>query len=249
VTTLVSRGRRSKYRWSVLVAATWAAGLASCATSTSSARSAVDASLGCTEAAGSAYFVRVNTVPGGATSTMEGSVNFARSELSMVTYSGAPSSAAAVEDVRQVGSDLYDKFLLPTRKDVAERGGVLGYLGLSRWYVQRARRPVAAQVLPLGAFSGARKVSLVGRASLSGVETREYEVAMPAQSSSGTKLEPFTVDVWLDHKDRVRRTLFTEVETIKGSSGKLRFSTLTTLSDFGAPVHVAAPPHPEVLRP
>ena len=59
----------------------------------------------------------------------------------MVTYSGAPSSSAAVEDVRQVGTDMYDKLLLPTRKDVAERGGVLGYLGLSRWYVQRTHRP------------------------------------------------------------------------------------------------------------
>ena len=67
-----------------------AVGLASCATPASSARSAVDASLGRTEAAGSAYFVRVNTMPGGATSTMEGSVNFARSELSMATYSGVP---------------------------------------------------------------------------------------------------------------------------------------------------------------
>ena len=150
----------------MLVAATWAAGLASCATSAGSARSAGDASLGRTEAAGSVHFVRVNIVPGGATSTMEGSVNFARSELSMVAYSGA------------------------------------------------------------------------GRASLSGVGTTEYLVAMPAQDLSGTKLEPFTVDVWLDHEGRVRRSSSNEMETIKGRIGKLRFSTVTTLSDFGAPVHV-----------
>ena len=232
-----------------MVAATCTAGLANCATSTTAARAAVDASLGRTEAAGSAHFVRVNTVPGGASSTMEGSVNFARSELSMVTYSGAASSSDAVEDVRQVGSDVYDKFLVPPRKDVAERGGVLGYLGLSRWYVRQAGQPVAAQVLPLGVFSGARKVSVVGPASLSGVDTTEYRVAMPAQNLSGTRLEPSAVEVWLDHEGRVRRSLSNEVETIKGRSGKLRFSTLTTLSDFGAPVHVEAPPHPVVLRP
>ena len=89
---------------------------------------------------------------------------------------------------------MYDKSLLQTPKDVAGRGGVLDYLGLSRWYVRQTDQPVAAQVLLLGAFSGARKVSLVGSASLSGVETSEYEVAMPAESLSGTKLEPFTVD-------------------------------------------------------
>lgn len=241
------RVRRSEYRWSVLVAATCAVGLASCATSASSAR-AVEASLGRTEAAGSAHFVRVNTGPGSAGSTMEGWVNFARSELSMVTYSGAPSSSTAVEDVRQVGSDVYDKFLLPPRENGAERGGVLGYLGLSRWHVRHTSQPVGAQVLLLGALSGARKVSFVGRANLSGVGTTEYQVAMPAEDLSGTKLEPFTVDVWLDHRGRVRRSSFTEVETIRGRSGKIRFSTLTTLSDFGAPVHVAVPPQPEALR-
>jgi hypothetical protein len=184
---------------------------------------------------------------------MVGWVNFAHSQLTMVTYRGTPSLSTEREDVRQVGHAVYHKFVVAVPKGAAlpkdaAGGGVLAYLDLSRWDVQRTDQPVAAQALPLGAFSGAGSVNVVGSATVSGVSTTEYRVAMPGRTLSGTKLEPFTVDIWLDHQGRVRRTWSSEVETSKWRSGTLRFTIMTTLSDFGAPVHVQTPPHPQPAR-
>jgi hypothetical protein len=85
-------------------------------------------------------------------------------------------------------------------------------------------------------------VTVVGRAALSGVRTTEYRVSIPGSALPGMYVEPYLIYVWLDKKGRIRNMLAREVETgIKGRAAPLSISVSTTLSDFGAPVHVQAP--------
>jgi len=223
-------------------------GLAGCGTTTSPARSAVDASLARTEAAGSARFVTINTVVGSATSTTIGWVDFTRSQLRLVRYDGLPSSVTAQYEVRQLGHTLYHRFILVPTK-LASPGGVVGYLGLSRWDVQHTDQPVTASIVPLGWFSGADRVTVIGRATVSGTGTMEYRVRVPGSTFSRAHLEPFYLYLWLDHEGRIRRASCSEVETgLNGRRGPLQLTISTTLSDFGAPGHVQAPPHAPTPR-
>jgi hypothetical protein len=159
--------------------------------------------------------------------------------LTLRLSGGAPGKEQ--EEVLQVGHTLYHKFIVPPTS-AALPGGVVGYLGLSRWEVQHTDQPVTAFVGLLGAVSGKDPVAVVGRGTVLGTSTTEYRSSIPGSRFSGMHLEPYYLDLWLDHEGRVRRAWSSEVETgIKGRKAPLRFTVSTTFSDFGAPVHVQAP--------
>ncbi|HVC66193.1 MAG TPA: hypothetical protein VND44_01195 [Acidimicrobiales bacterium] len=243
-------------------------GVSACGTPASSATSTapgvnagplarIRASVGVTEAAGTAHFVTASTVqqvarsnPGGVQrSAGTGDVRFAGPDIETVTATVRPTSPQTPSTkVLRIGNSVYDYVSTPsgdrwTRSNISARN--VNYLGA---------------VAPSSLADANGPVTVVGTSSVDGRPAVEYGVPTPGTTSSPSvsglveehiTVAPFVAHVWLDATGRIVRTsasLSTTVTPAPGGSGPAvpsssYTSTLTvTLSDFGEPVHLSRPP-------
>lgn len=240
-------------------------GVSACGTPASSATSTapgvnagplarIRASVGVTEAAGTAHFVTAGTVqqvagsnPGGVLRTAgTGDVRFAGPDIETVTAAVRPTSPQTPSTrVLRIGDSVYvsmppgDRW---TRSNISARN--VNYLGA---------------VAPSSLADANGPVTVVGTSTVDGRPAVEYGVSTPGETLSPSvsghveeqvTVAPFVAHVWLDGTGRIVRTsasLSTTVTPTPGGSGpavvsSIYRSTLTvTLSDFGEPVHLSRP--------
>jgi hypothetical protein len=102
-------------------------------------------------------------------------------------------------------------------------------------------------------------VTVVGHTSTAGTPSTEYRISMPETATSGTTepgsvgrrattmhVAPSVLSVWIGDDGRVVRTDLT-VRFTSSDSRPTTVRTVATLSDFGEPVHIEAPPNVTVL--
>jgi len=245
---------------------TMAVGVTACGASTSSTTTAVPgvhadpltrvrASVGATEAAGSAHFVTATTtqpVTGSIPATVQhtvgtGDVDFVGPDIELTTGAQLPDVPhPPVTRVLRIGDSVYVS-TAPT--------GI-------RWVRSYT---LAKNVNYLGAITAASlvdakgPVSVLGTTTIDGRPAIEFAVAMPGetstQSGSGDGIQhitvaPFVAHVWLDGRGRIVQTSATIVVTDTPPPASLgsapvpytySSTSTATLSKFGEPVHLSPP--------
>ena len=104
---------------------------------------------------------------------------------------------------------------------------------------------------------GIKKVTKKGHHTVDGTSTTQYHVLIDLDSLTSRGVldkkmaqqlrralagHTMTTDVWLDGKDRVRRQQVTVPFENPSSGANSTMRVVMTMSDYGAPVHVTAPP-------
>jgi hypothetical protein len=195
-----------------------------------SADAVVGSAVARTEAAGSARFV-LNTSADSPVTTASGTVDFAKGQLAMVVNGSMSAPGKVSMEVRQIGDVEYS--FVP-----------LSPLNAAGWSAQRLPRELNALQFPLYAFSPADKAVAVGRGTFSGVRTTEFEIKMPGGTHYGVHVAPYSVNLWIDSRGRIREALQVETETgVPGHKGTIMSTSSVDFTDFGLPVHVQVPDH------
>jgi hypothetical protein len=137
-------------------------------------------------------------------------------------------------------------------------GNEFVHLGSSpQWTEFPKSRPFSVlAAAQLRALSHASEAAIVSpRTTISGSSVTEYQIpiaglsvkpkasATPSGATSGPDLTsaPSTLYVWLDGSGRVVRTDIRFVQTYSDDRQPMTVHVVSTLSEFGAPVHISAP--------
>ena len=215
----------------------------------------IRASVGVTEAAGTAHLVTAATVrqvagpsPAGVLRTTgTGDVRFAGPDIEMVTTAVPPTRPSTLSTrVLRIGDSVYEGSPTGDRWTHSNvLAGNVNYLGA---------------VTPTLLADANGPVTVVGTSTVDGRPAVEYAVPAPGGTSSPAvagrvqeyvTVAPFVAHVWLDGAGRIVRTsasLSTTFTPAPGGSGTALASSsntstqTVTLSDFGEPVHLSRPP-------
>jgi len=258
--------RRQRVLLAGCLVVTTAVGITACSGSTTSTTRGVPgvhadpltrvrASVGATEAAGSAHFVvaaTIQPVAGSFPSTVQhtagtGDVDFVGPDIELATAAQLANVAhPPVTRVLRIGDSVYVS-TAPT--------GI-------RWVRSYT---LAKNVNYLGAVTAASladtkgPVGVLGTTTVDGRPATEFAVAMPGetstQSGAGNGIQhitvaPFVAHVWLDGRGRIVQTSATVIVTVIPPPESLGSSPVpytysststATLSKFGEPVHLSRP--------
>jgi len=190
--------------------------------------------------------------------TGSGEVDFTKEPAEMAVTMRVPAAGDTTMEVRLVDGLFYlsmgeltgDKLW---KVDLVDPSGLLGGSGLGPMMKQLAPGQMLA-----GAEDGIREVTYVGQEDVSGRQLDHYRVtvdtaammramgdAMRGQGmpSAGAMPKTVTYDLWLDEQDRLGRM---DMDLPMGGN---EMSMRVEMTDWGAPVHIVAPPADQVTDP
>lgn len=188
--------------------------------------------------------VKMEIIAGGLVTTAEGDVDYTGKSPQMAMTLSAPAAGQQGFDTRIVDNVMY--------LSAEMLGGSGGFFSVD---LDDPKNPLAKQLGGLGSFDpketlqmfgqGLKEVTLVGTEDLDGVSTRHYHVvmdttAMKKQMQGKVKAQvpdEIAYDVWLDDEGRLA-----QMEADLEEQGSMSI----TMSDWGKPVDIEAPPAKQV---